>query len=333
MMNFHMTRNPSTAIGVDIGGTSTKMGVVTLNGQVLWRDDVLTPHNLKGEAIMQTITAALDGIVTQARQAELELCGIGVSVCGYMEPSGDAPDYINLHPLDHYPIRPHFMKRYDLPVVLDNDMNCGVLGEYFFGGGRGEKRLMVMTVGTGVGMAVILNGQVMRFHGGTVGNPGHLILDPNGPTCTAGCKGCLESLASAGPIGRRAEDMARSQRPTLLAKLLVEKGQLTPKDLYLAAEAGDIPAQEIWDEVGRWLGRGLASWVEIFGPEVVIVGGGVAQAGHWLIDPIEVEMRRMGEPYFTKRVREIKQSTLGMDIAMLGAAALSLFPENAPQWL
>lgn len=327
-----MTRNHISAIGVDIGGTSTKMGVVTLEGEILVRDDVLTPNHLDGETIMQAITAALDRIVPQTRQAELVLRGIGVSVCGYMEPSGDAPDYINLHPLDHYPIRPHFMQRYGLSAVLDNDMNCGVLGEYCFGAGRGEKRLMVMTVGTGVGMAVILDGQVLRFHGGTVGNPGHLILDPDGPTCTAGCRGCLESLASAGPISRQAEDVARAQRPTLLAKMLAEKGQLTPKDLFLAAEAGDIPSQEIWEEVGRWLGRGLASWVEIFGPQVVIVGGGVAQAGHWLIDPIEAEMRRTGEPYFTRRVRTIKQSTLGMDIAMLGAAALCLFPEHAPKW-
>jgi len=320
------------AVGLDIGGSSTKMGVVTLEGQVLWRDDVPTPQHLDGGTIMQSITATLDKIVARAREAHLNLLGIGVSVCGYMEPSGDAPDYINLHALDHYPLRPHLVQRYNLPAVLDNDMNCGVLGEYHFGGGKGVNRLMVMTVGTGIGMAVMLDGQVLRFHGGTVGNPGHIILDPNGPTCVAGCKGCLESLASAGPIARRAEDMARAQRPTLLAAMLAEKGALTPKDLFQAAEAGDQPAREIWDEVGKWLGRGLASWVEIFGPEVVIVGGGVAQSGHWLLDPIESEMRRTGEPYFMQRVHRVVLSTLGRDIAMLGAASMCLFPEHAPHW-
>jgi glucokinase len=325
----------SAAVGIDIGGSSTKLGLVTRAGDVLARDGVLTPHHLDGETIMAEITARLDILVAQARERGLDLAGIGVSVCGYMEPSGDTPDYINLHALDHYPLRRALIDRYQLPAVLDNDMNCGVLGEYHFGGGRGEERLMVMTVGTGVGMAVMIKGQVLRFHSGTVGNPGHIILDPNGPVCVAGCRGCLESLASAGPISRRAQDLARSarsQRPTLLAEMLAERGSLSPKDLYLAAEAGDTPAQELWQGIGHWLGRGLASWVEIFGPEVVIVGGGIAQAGHWLLEPIEREMRRCGEPYFTRRVREIKQSRLGQDIAMLGAASMALFPEHAPKW-
>jgi len=322
----------TAAIGIDIGGSSTKLGIVTQSGALLDRGDVPTPHHLDGETIIAGITARLDDLVFKASEQGLTLAGMGVSVCGYMEPSGDTPDYINLHALDHYPLRHMLIERYDLPAVLDNDMNCGVLGEYHFGGGRGEERLMVMTVGTGVGMAVMIRGQVLRFHGGTVGNPGHIILDPNGPVCVAGCRGCLESLASAGPISRRMEDLARAQRPSLLAKMLAEKGSLSPKDLYLAAEAGDEPSQELWQEIGQWLGRGLASWVEIFGPEVVIVGGGVAQAGHWLLDPIEREMRRCGEPYFTRRVREIKQSVLGKDIAMLGAASMALFPEHAPKW-
>ncbi len=322
----------SAAIGIDIGGSSTKLGLVTPAGAILERDDVLTPPQLDGDTIMAEITARLDALVSQAKERGLRLVGMGVSVCGYMDPSGDTPDYINLHALDHYPVRQTLIERYALPAVLDNDMNCGVLGEYHFGGGGGEQRLMVMTVGTGVGMAVMIKGQVMRFHGGTVGNPGHIILDPNGPVCVAGCRGCLESLASAGPISRRAGDLARTQRPSLLAEMLAEKGSLSPKDLFLAAEAGDGPSQELWQEIGHWLGRGLASWVEIFGPEVVIVGGGVAQAGHWLLEPIEKEMRRCGEPYFTRRVREIKQSRLGKDIAMLGAASMALYPEHAPRW-
>jgi glucokinase len=114
--------------------------------------------------------------------------------------------------------------------------------------------------------------------------------------------------------------------------MLSEKGSLTPEDLFHAAEAGDIPSQETWVEIGNWLGRGLASWVEIFAPEVVIVGGGIAQAGHWLMEPIEREMRRTGEPYFTRMVREVKQSHLGRVAAMMGAASFYLYPEFAPNW-
>ncbi len=320
------------AIGVDIGGSSTKMGVVDLDGTILYQAEQVTPQELPGETILIVIMEKLSELVAWAEEAGYSQQGIGVSVCGYLSPSGQVPDYINLHALDHYPLAQRFREAFNLPVVLDNDMNCGVLGEYLFGGGCETKRLMSMTVATGIGMALVLNGIVFRQSAGTTGNPGHIIVAPEGPVCVAGCRGCLESLASAGAISRRAENLARSQRPSLLKSMLAEKGSLTPKDVFVAAEAGDIPAQEIWQETGYWLGRGLASWVEIFTPEVVIVGGGVAQAGHWLIDPIEREMRRCGEPYFAQRVREVKLSRLGRSAAMLGAAAFYLYPEYAPQW-
>ena len=322
----------AVAIGVDIGGTSTKLGIVSLEGEILQRAAQPTPHHLPGEVLLASILEKLGGLVSWAEGQGLAPAGIGVSICGYLTPDGEEPDYINLHPLDHFPVVQRFRDTFGYPVVMDNDMNCGALGEYFFGGGRGANRLMVMTVGTGIGMGVILDGQVVRMSMGTTGNPGHTIVAPDGPVCVSGCRGCLESLASAGPISRLAEDLARSQRPTLLRDMLMKKGSLTPEDLYLAAEAGDLPAQQAWTEIGAWLGRGLATWVEIFVPEMVIVGGGVAQAGGWLVEPIEREMRRTGEPYFTRRVREVKPSRLGNEVAMLGAAAFYLHPETAPRW-
>jgi glucokinase len=220
--------------------------------------------------------------------------------------------------------------KFGLTVVIDNDMNCGVLGEYRHGAGKNIDRLMVMTVGTGIGMSVALGGRVLRFNARTVGNPGHVIVSGDGPVCAAGCRGCVESLAAAGPISRLAEDLARSNRETLLRDSLAKRGSLSPVDLFHAAEAGDGPSQAIWNEVGTYLGRGLASWVAIFGPEVVVVGGGIALAGHWLLDPIERELRRVGEPHFVGQVREVRLSALGKDSAMHGAATLVLWPEDAP---
>lgn len=322
----------NVAIGVDIGGTATKIGLVTSGGEILRRLELQTPHHLPAQALVDSISGLLEQLVSDAESLDLRPLGMGISICGYLTPDGLEPDYVNLHALDHYPLVRHFERRFGYPVVMDNDMNCGVLGEFHFGGGIGVSRLMVMTVGTGIGMGVMLDGVVMRFHGGTVGNPGHTIVSAGGSICVAGCRGCLESLASAGPIARLAEDMARSQRPSLLRAMLEQKGCLTPEDLFQAAEAGDQPAQEIWNQVGQWLGRGLATWVEIFGPQVVIVGGGVAGAGHWLVDPIESELRRVGEPYFTRQVKAVQQSRSGKDSAMLGAASLYLFPEHLPHW-
>jgi glucokinase len=320
------------AIGVDMGGTAAKLGVVTESGEILRSAKEPMLHDIPAEALMANVVGALRDLVGWTAEQGIVPIGMGVSVCGYMEPDGERPDYINVHSLDHYPLKKRLTDEFGLPAVLDNDMNCGALGEYHFGAGRGVERLMVMTVGYGIGMGAILDGQVVRISGGTTGNPGHVIVEPNGPVCVAGCRGCLESLTSAGPISRRAEDMARSQRKTILSDMLAEKGSLTPEDLYHAAEAGDQPAQEIWQQVGEWLGRGLAAWVEIFGPEVVLVGGGVAGAGHWLIDPMEQEMRQVGEPYFTRRVREVRLVERGREATMLGAASLVLFPEYAPRY-
>jgi glucokinase len=243
--------------------------------------------------------------------------GIGISICGYLTPDGATPDYVNLHALDGFPLVAYAAERYGLPVVMDNDSNCAVLGETHFGGGAGVDRLMVVTIGAGIGMAMAIGGEVVRLHAGAVGNPGHTIVSDGGPTCVAGCRGCLESLASAGPIARLAESVARSQRPSLLRETLALRGSLSPEDVWLAAEAGDQPSQAIWAEVGTWLGRGL-----------VVVAGGVAGAGTWLLGPLEREMRRVGEPYFTRKVREVRASALGRDSGLLGAASLVLRSES-----
>ncbi len=327
-----MNTHKLAAIGIDIGGSATKLGIVTKEGEVIQRDIVQTPSSFSAGKIMELIAKRIDTLLSRAEAAGLEITGAGISICGYMEEGGKAPDYINLHALDHYPVVKELQERFYFPAIMDNDMNCGVLGEYYFGGGKGEKRLMVMTVATGIGMAVMIDGKVLRFHRGTIGNPGHIILDPNGPICVAGCRGCLESLASARAIIQRAENVALAQRETKLKEFMITKGKLTPEDVFIAAERGDKAAQEIWQWTGAWLGRGLASWVEIFGPEIVIVGGGIAQAGKWLLEPLKEEFNRCGEPYFTRSVREIKQSQLGQHVAMLGAAALCLYPENAPDY-
>ena len=313
-------------------GRQPKWGSFPAEVQILHTRSSIRPTICPAQEIIDRITEKLGNLYSWARSKDLTLQGIGISICGYLSPDGKIPDYINLHALDHYPVVEDFTTRFGLPAVMDNDMNCGVLGEYHFGLGRHINRLMVLTVGTEIGMAVMINGKVVRLSGGTVGNPGHIIVDPNGPVCVAGCRGCLESLASAPRIARRAEDTARAQRQSMLAEMLFERGALTTEDLFHAAEAGDQAAAEVWEWAGMWLGRGLASWVEIFGPELVIAGGGVAKAGHWLIDPMEREMRRTGEPYFTSRVKAVKQSQLGTDIAMLGAASFYLFPEHAPEW-
>jgi glucokinase len=317
------------SLGIDIGGSSVKMGVVARSGEILVRAEEPVDHELPAEKLVENLISRIHDLLNWKLDIKGNTAGIGVSVCGIIHPSGDRPDYVNVHSLDGFPLRERLEKEFGYPVILDCDMNCGALGEYYYGGERRESRLMVMTVGTGIGMGMIVDGQVVRTNAGTTGNPGHIIVDPAGPACVAGCRGCLESLASAPVIVRRAENIARSQRPTLLKDMLAERGRLSTEDVFQAAELGDAAAQEIWDFTGTWLGRGLASWVGIFGPEIVRVGGGVALAGEWLLKPMVQEMRRTGEPYFTSRVKAVELTKLGVDMVMLGAACLVNQPIGA----
>lgn len=324
-----MSKPSSVVLGLDIGGTTAKMGIVSPEGEILRRAEEPMPHHLAAQTLVENVKQPATELLHWARQEGYDVLGCGVSVCGFITPDGERPEYVNVHALDGFPLRQELQGALDLPVILDNDMNCAVLGEYHYGAGKGVSRLLVVTVGTGIGVGVILNDQLLRLSSGTTGNPGHVIVDPHGPVCVAGCRGCVESLASAGPISRRAEALARSQRPTQLRRLLEDKGHLTPEDVFVAAEAGDLPAQEIWREVGEWLGRGLATWVQIFAPSVVLVGGGVAHAQDWLIRPMEREMRRVGEPYFTRQVREVKSASLKKELGVLGAASLFFVPRHA----
>lgn len=316
------------SLGVDIGGTTAKMGLVSETGDVLCRAEESMPHDQTAEVLISRLLAHIRNLLSWGSNNGFTVIGMGISVCGMVTPDGEGPDYINIHALDKYPLRTHFEAEFGIPAILECDMNCGVLGEYYFGARRGVRRLMVTTIGTGIGMGMMVDGQLVRTNVGTTGNPGHIIVDPTGPVCVAGCRGCLESLASAPAISRRAEDAARAQRETCLSKMLQSRGRLTPEDVYLAAEMGDAAAKEIWDFTGVWLGRGLSTWVGIFGPEVIIVGGGVAQAGQWLLQPMEREMYRTGEPYFMRKVKEILQSSLGKELAMLGAASLVYKAKN-----
>jgi glycine/D-amino acid oxidase-like deaminating enzyme len=152
------------AIGVDIGGTATKGGLVTRDGKVLARFEQDTPPNLSTTQVVHAITDLLSHLLAESRALGATPLGIGVSVCGYVDSSGRIPDYINLRSLDHFPIVDHLEDKFGLTVVIDNDMNCGVLGEYRHGAGKNIDRLMVMTVGTGIGMSVALGGRVLRFN-------------------------------------------------------------------------------------------------------------------------------------------------------------------------
>lgn len=211
--------------------------------------------------------------------------------------------------------------RTGLSVTVENDANAAAWGEFRYGAGKDVEHQVFITLGTGVGGGVITHGVLLRGSQGAGGELGHVTLDPEGPLCGCGNRGCLEALASGTAIRRLAREIANKQPRSALGQLAIER-QVLGEDVTELARKGDEAAIAVLNETGRWLGIALAGFVNIFNPEVVAIGGGAARAGEFLLEPARKEVwLRARSP--SRDLVEIKEATLGPESGVLGAAALA----------
>jgi glucokinase len=212
----------------------------------------------------------------------------------------------NLPALCNYPLRQALEERLELPCRLEVDSNASTVAEYRFGAGRGSSRLLGVTVGTGLGGGVIIDGALLRYTGECAGDLGHVILDPNGRRCSCGAQGCLEAMVSSGALSERAR--ARAVR-----------------DVIASARRGERPAVDALAETGRWLGLGLASLSPLFAPDRIVVGGGVAASGELLLEPVRASYRAHAAPEFAEKVQVVGSGFDGWE-GMVGAGSMVLEP-------
>src|SRR5919107_4320375 len=261
------------AIGVDIGGTKIAAAVVTPEGNILsevrYPTQAASPNRLI-ETVAQAITEVKDGF---------EVGGVCVAVPGRVLASENkvisAP---NLHEIEDIRLDEEIGRRTGLKVTVENDANAAAWGEFRFGAGRGLQHMVFITLGTGVGGGIITHGMLLRGAQGAGGELGHVTLDPAGPRCGCGNRGCLEALASGTAIGRRAREVANDKPRSALGQLAIER-QVLGEDVTRLAQEGDEAAISVLEETGRWLGIGLAGFVNIFNPEVIPIGGGGPRGG------------------------------------------------------
>jgi glucokinase-like ROK family protein len=223
---------------------------------------------------------------------------------------------------DAYPIRDHLEELWQCPVTLNNDAELGALGEWAYGAGRGERNLAYIKVGTGVGAGLLLDGQIYTGATGSAGEIGHITLDENGPLCSCGNKGCLEAMASGEAIARRGKDAVKRRQRTQLSSV-VPVESLSARDVIAAARNGDLIAQQIMTEAGMHLGTAIASLVNLFNPGMVVVGGGVAQIGDLLLEPIRQTVRERSLRAASRAVR-ITAALLGRRSSGMGAVVQAL---------
>jgi glucokinase len=291
---------------VDIGGTATKIGVVAEDGSIVRRTTVSPSIGGDPKPLVDAIASSLR-LLLDATDARDRVSGIGVSVAGFLdrERSGIIHN-ANLPALRGFPLRRALEDRLGLDCRLEVDSNAAVVAEYRHGAGRGSTRLLGVTVGTGLGGGVIVNGELLRYTGECAGDLGHIIVDRNGRLCTCGARGCLEAMVAAAALSERAEG-----RPV--------------RDIVNSARQGDNLAQKALAESGWWLGLGLASLSPIFAPDRIVVGGGIAAAGELLLGAVRASYREHASPEFRETVEIVGSEFDGWD-GLVGAASLFLDP-------
>ena len=293
---------------VDIGGTRTKIGVVAEDGCILERDIVSTPARGDPKPLVDGIAVRLAAVFARAAK-DVQVAGIGVSVAGFLDRDracmfGNA----NLPSLCGFPLRRALEQRLGRPCVLEVDSNAAVLAEYRYGGGRDSKRLLGVTVGTGLGGGVMLDGLLLRHTGECAGDLGHVLVAEGGRRCTCGENGCLEAMVSSAALSERA-----AGKPV--------------REITRAAQAGSPRALEAIAETARWLGVGLASLAPLFAPDTIVVGGGVAAAGDLLLDGVRTSFRAHAGDEFRDSVRIVGSSLEGWG-GLVGAASIVFAPQT-----
>lgn len=304
--------------GADIGGTTVKLGLFTPGGEVVKKWEIPTRKEDKGSHILPDIADSIKAEMEERNLDRDNIIGIGVGAPGPVDKDGIIYKAVNLG-WGVLNMKQELNKLTNLPVRAGNDANVAALGEMWKGGGEGFKDLVVVTLGTGVGGGVIIDGKVVAGYNGGGGEIGHIHIEDNEEeTCGCGNKGCLEQYTSATGIVRLANRRLRKDN----TDSVLRKEEVTAKTVFDAVKAGDPLAMEIAEEFGRYLGKGLACIAGVVNPEVFVIGGGVSKAGQIIIDYVQKYYRQY--VFHASLDARFKLATLGNDAGIYGAARLVL---------
>ena len=315
------------AVGVDIGGTKVAAGLVHADGRVFSRARRDTPDRSTTPGdVEDVIVDAVEELLAEARRGEREVPGIGIGAAGFVSGDGSTVVFAPHLAWREEPIRDRLTERLGLPVVVDNDANTAARAEHRFGAGRGESRLLLVTLGTGIGGAIVLDGRVERGRYGLAGEFGHMQVVPDGERCECGNRGCWEQYSSGRAMKREAREMILAGSPYAAGLATICGGDATRIEghhVTSAARAGDQAALDLLGDVGRWLGVGLANLAAALDPGTIVVGGGVSQAGELLLVPARETFARHLTGRGFRPLAPIVAAQLGPEAGMVGAADLA----------
>ncbi|QWZ06357.1 ROK family glucokinase [Nocardioides panacis] len=310
-------------VGIDVGGTKIAGGVVDEQGHIL-----ATARRESPATDTDAIEHAIEELVAELR-SEHEVVAVGVGAAGFVDSRRSTVLFApNLAWRDE-PLRADLEKRIDLPVVIENDANAAAWGEFTFGAGEDVQDTLLVTVGTGVGGGIVLNGSLHRGAFGVAAEIGHMRVVPDGRICGCGNRGCWEQYASGTALVRDTKEQAR--QGSLIARSLLDRAGGVVDDISgplitEAAREGDTFAREQLASLGKWLGEGIASLTAVLDPAVVVIGGGVSEAGDLLLDPVRAHFAANLTGRHYRPELEVRAALLGNKAGMIGAADLARRP-------
>lgn len=309
-------------IGIDMGGTNTVFGIVDARGQVIARSSIRTQQYPNINDYINALHEEMMKIIESVGGIEV-IRGIGAGAPNANYYTGNIEQAANLPWKGIVPFTQLLTEKFGVPASITNDANAAAMGEMTYGAARGMKNFIMITLGTGVGSGIVIDGKVVYGHDGFAGELGHTtVVRQNGRLCGCGKHGCLEAYASANGVARTAQElMETTTRDSLLRKLDVEN--ITSKDVYDAAVQGDELAMEIFEYTGRILGEKFADFIAFSSPEAIIMFGGLTRSGNFILDPVKKYMDLNVMPQWRGKVKLLFSDLKESDAAVLGASALA----------
>lgn len=311
-------------VGIDIGGTNLKAGLVDERGMLLASQKIKIAQLSDQESLVWAMVSMTQNLAVSTGTPLDEIVSVGVGVPGTVEIHSGSLLYTCNLPLRNVPLRRLFHRYFRVPLYIENDANCAALAEYYVGAGRDSKRFVTVTLGTGIGGGIIHNGKIYHGSNGMAGEVGHMSIDYNGLPCPCGRRGCWEQYASATALKRQTAEAMEQHPESILCRVVEENnGKVSGQSAFIAARRGDPVAQAVCDAYVKYLATGIANLVNIFQPDTLAIGGGVSnEADEYLLHPVQYLVAENTIPCSKEKMTRIVRAQLGNDAGIIGAALL-----------
>ena len=311
-------------VGVDIGGTNLKAGLVDENGVLLATQKMKVASIADDDGLAWTVASLVQELAHTVNISVSDVASVGVGVPGTVEIRSGSINYTCNLPLRNVPLRKLFHRYLSIPLYIENDANCAALAEFLVGAGRDSKRFVTITLGTGVGAGIVHNGKIYHGANGMAGEVGHMVIQRGGLPCPCGRHGCWEQYASATALKRMTAAALAAHPHSILAQVVAEnEGRVSGQSAFIAARRGDPVGQQVCDEYVDYLACGVVNVVNIFQPDTLAIGGGVSnEAEEQLLLPVQQRVARESIPCGRDRRTRIVKAELGNCAGIIGAALL-----------